>query len=327
MLLWDSYSVCSVPYSSGIKRKGYVYDRSVVFSRFSLAADVVAAAEPESGTYRHCLPLIIFDCDHDIWFIVQSDKDDRQMIVLKLFLALFLSMAAFTFYWWYKCRNPYKLEMVIGKKGSGKTTDIQRRTFDGLARGWTVYSSTPVAGARLFDPKTLAMSSLPENSLVLIDEAGIIWHNRDYKNFGGDMKNYFKLQRHYKHKVVLYSQSWDVDKVLRELCDTIWIMKNYFGCYSISRHVIRTISVISAKDMRGEGHIADDLQYDPLIFFWCGAVRFTFIPKYMPFFDSYEVEEKPRAEYKELPIPDVKCLFGRPKIMKLQQKEKRKRSA
>lgn len=227
------------------------------------------------------------------------------MIVIKWLLILFFCFAAFTFYWWYRLRNPFKLEMVIGKKGAGKTTDITKRCLEYKKKGWHVYSSAPVAGCRYFDARNLGITGLPPYSLVLIDEAGIIWHNRDFKNFKGEIKDYFKLQRHYKHKVVLYSQSWDVDKVLRELCDTIWIMKCHAACYSISRRVIRDIAVISAKDMRGEGYIADDLYYDSLFFFWCGSVRFTFIPKYMKYFDSFETAPLPDTEYVEVPMPEV----------------------
>lgn len=246
------------------------------------------------------------------------------MMFFKCFFLLFFSLVAFTAFWWYKTRNPYKLEMVIAKKGGGKTTDIQKRTFDGLARGWYVYSSAPVAGARHFDAKNMGISDLPPNSLILIDEAGIIWHNRDFKNFKGDIKDYFKLQRHYRHKVVLYSQSWDVDKVLRELCDNIWIMKNYFGCYSISRRVIRSITVVSAKEMRGEGYIADDLHYDSLLFWWCGAVRFTFIPKYIPYFDSFETTPKAPMEYTEIPIPDVPWYKTPKEVRKIKRLEHKK---
>lgn len=243
------------------------------------------------------------------------------MIFFKLISTALVFAIVWTIYWWYQTRNPYKLDMVIAKKGGGKTTDIQKRTFDGLAHGWTVYSTAPVAGARHFDAKNMGISDLPENSLVLIDEAGIIWHNRDFKNFKGDIKDYFKLQRHYKHKVVLYSQSWDVDKVLRELCDNIWIMKNFFGCYSISRRVVRSITVVSAKEMRGEGYIADDLNYDSLLFFWCGSVRFTFIPKYIPYFDSFETTPKAPMEYTEIPIPDIAWYRTPKEVRKIKRKE------
>lgn len=248
-------------------------------------------------------------------------------MILKIIFAVFIGFVLFTAYWWYKCRNPYKLTMIIGKKGAGKTTDIQRRTFEALSKGWTVYSTCAVAGARLIDAKQLGISSLPPNSLILIDEAGIIWNNRDYKEFNGDMRRYFKLQRHAKHRIVLYSQAWDTDVTLRRLCDELWLMKNLFNCYSVSRRILRSITLISAEKMQGEGQIADDLKYDSLLFFWCGSVRFTFIPKYMNYFDSFEMEEKPPLEYKELPIPEVKGLFGVPREIKKIKKIQMKKSA
>ena len=248
------------------------------------------------------------------------------MMFFKIIIFSFMCLVIFTAYWWYQCRNPYKLEMVIAKKGGGKTTDIQKRTFEGLAKGWHVYSTAPVAGARHFNAQHMGISDLPPNSLILIDEAGIIWHNRDFKNFKGTIKDYFKLQRHYRHKVVLYSQSWDVDKVLRELCDNIWIMKNYFGFLSVSRRVIRTITVVSAKEMRGEGYIADDLHYDSLLFFWCGSVRCTFIPKYIPYFDSFETEPKSPMAYTEIPIPEVPW-HKTPKVVRRIKKHQEKKSA
>lgn len=235
------------------------------------------------------------------------------MMFLRFVILVFLGFSAFTLFWWLKCRNPYKLVMIIGKKGSGKTTDIQRRTFEALANGWEVYSTCAVSGARLIDANNLAMSSLPPNSLILIDEAGIIWNNREFKGFNADIRKYFKLQRHAKHKIVLYSQAWDVDVTLRRLCDELWLMKNLFGCYSISRRILRTISLVSAEKMQGEGQIVDDLRYDSLLFFWCGSIRFTFVPKYMKYFNSFEMEELPPMGYTEIPIPEVK---GAPRVVK-----------
>lgn len=246
------------------------------------------------------------------------------MKFLTFVLIAFLGLSGFTLYWWWRCRNPYKLVMVIGKKGAGKTTDIQKRTFEALANGWDVYSSCAVSGAKLIDPHKLSISSLPPNSLILLDEAGIIWSNRDYKNFNGPMREYFKLQRHAKHKVVLYSQAWDVDVTLRRLCDELWLMKNLFGCYSISRRIIRTIALVSAEKMQGEGQIVDDLRYDSLLFFWCGSIRFTFVPKYMKYFNSFEMAEKPAMDFKEIPIPSVK---NPPKVVKKIQKRRLKESA
>ena len=51
-----------------------------------------------------------------------------------LFLFLFLSFHMI------KYRNPYKLYMVFGKKGSGKTTLMTKLAFQYRKKGWKVYS-------------------------------------------------------------------------------------------------------------------------------------------------------------------------------------------
>lgn len=47
----------------------------------------------------------------------------------------------------------------------------------------------------------------------------MIWDNRGFKNFPTEVRDYFKLQRHYKHVVILASQTFDVDKKIRDLAD------------------------------------------------------------------------------------------------------------
>ena len=51
----------------------------------------------------------------------------------------------------YLYRNPYKLIMVFGKKGSGKTTLIAKLTYKYLKKGRPVYSTVPIPGAYLFN--------------------------------------------------------------------------------------------------------------------------------------------------------------------------------
>ena len=60
------------------------------------------------------------------------------IIVLEL-----LAFAAFIFIIWHvmKYRNPYKLYMVFGKKGSGKTTLMTKLALQYQKKGWRVYLS------------------------------------------------------------------------------------------------------------------------------------------------------------------------------------------
>ena len=47
--------------------------------------------------------------------------------------------------------NPYKLIMVFGKKGSGKTTYLTKEALKAIKRGTKVYSTVKIPGTNFFD--------------------------------------------------------------------------------------------------------------------------------------------------------------------------------
>ena len=100
-----------------------------------------------------------------------------------------------------KYANPYRLIMVFGKKGSGKTTLIAKLTVKYLRRGWKVYSTVPIPGALLFNAKDIGKVMFDANTVMFIDEGGILFDNRNFKAFREDTRDWFKLQRHYRVKV------------------------------------------------------------------------------------------------------------------------------
>ena len=76
-------------------------------------------------------------------------------------------------------RNPYKLVMIFGKKGSGKSTLMTKIAVKALKKKKRVYSSTPIPGCYLIDPTTdIGFNHIPPDSVILIDEVGTIWDNR-----------------------------------------------------------------------------------------------------------------------------------------------------
>lgn len=192
------------------------------------------------------------------------------------------------FAWAY--RNPYKLIMVFGKKGSGKTTLIAKLTYRYLKKGVPVYSTVPIPGAYFFDVKEIGFSMFPENCVIFIDEVGMIWDNRNFKNFMTEVRDYFKLQRHYKNTVYLFSQSFDVDIKLRNLTDSMYLVRTYFNVISVARRVDRNITIVHPSG-EGESRIADDLNFAPLLALWTRPVRLTWIPTWVKYFDSFEVPE------------------------------------
>lgn len=201
-----------------------------------------------------------------------------------------------------KFRNPYKLIMVFGKKGSGKTTLITKLAQQYIRKGIPVYSTIDVPGCRIFDVSQVGLCNFPEESVVFIDEVGMIWDNRQYKNFSNNVRDWFKLQRHNKVAVYLFSQTFDVDVKLRNLTDYMYLVQNHFGVLSIARKIKRGIVIVDA-DGQSEARIADSLEFEPFILSLFGfrSQIWTWIPAWTKYFDSFDLPEKPPMAYREVP--------------------------
>ena len=206
--------------------------------------------------------------------------------------------------------NPYKLIMIFGKKGSGKTTLLVKNILHHQKEGWTVYCTIPVniPGVRYFDINDFGLVRLPEQSSLHVDEVGMIWDNRDFKNFKTHTRDYFKLHRHYKNKITLYSQTFDVDLKIRNLVDIMYMCRNIGNVFSIAHRITRKLVVVEPTG-ESEGRIADGYQLDPLWLVLLGmkVTYFTYIPKYTKYFNSFALDhELPEAEYTEVPLPEPK---------------------
>ena len=189
-----------------------------------------------------------------------------------------------------KFHNPYKLIMVFGKKGSGKSTLIAKLAIQAIRKGRVVYSTVPVPGARLFDVRYIGHNNIPPESVVFIDEVGMIWDNRDFKNFRPEVRDWFKLQRHNRVTVYLFSQTFDVDVKLRNLTDYMYLVQNHFSIFSIARKIKRGIVIVN-PDGQSEARIADSLEFEPffLSLFGLKSCIFTFVPHWVKYFDSFSL--------------------------------------
>jgi nucleoside-triphosphatase THEP1 len=183
--------------------------------------------------------------------------------------------------------NPYKLIMYIGKRGAGKSTTLTKIAHKYMKMEVPVYSTMAINGAYQLDYKDIGQYELPKNSVLLIDEVGMIWDNRKFKEFSDDVRNWFKLQRHRRITVYMFSQAYDVDVKLRKLVDTLYIIDNKFRVFSYAKRISTKI-IINKSTAEASSKIDEDLVLDPLFFFWAGTRKLTFIPKYVKFFDSYE---------------------------------------
>lgn len=196
--------------------------------------------------------------------------------------------------------NPYKLTMVFGKKGSGKTTLLAKLAIKYLRQGIPVYSTEDIPGTYKLDPALIGTVAFPEGAVVLVDEVGMIWDNRNFKSFSAAVRDWFKLQRHYKLHVYLFSQTFDVDKKIRDLVDDMYLVERKFRVFSYAKRIICKPQLIEA-DADHPSQIVENLVFDSLFWCWCGSRRFTFIPKYAKFFDSFSVPALTDYAFEQIP--------------------------
>lgn len=192
--------------------------------------------------------------------------------------------------------NPYKMYLVFGKKGSGKSTYLVKLALRYLKRGWVVYTNMEelfIPGVRHFNVQHLGDFVPEAHSLLLLDEVGMIWDNRDYKVFKPQVRDFFKLQRHYRVICYMASQTFDVDKKLRDLCDGMFLHTNFARVFTLGKRITRKV-VLTASSSEAESRISEDLVMCP---FWDWTL--TYIPKYAKHFDSHTVPEKPFLKYQE----------------------------
>lgn len=212
-------------------------------------------------------------------------------------VSLFLNVATL------KYRNPYKLTMIFGKKGSGKSTTLTRIALDALKAGKAVYANIPLPGAYLIKESDIGFFDIPPESVLIVDEAGMIWDNRHFKNFKPEVRDWFKLQRHHRVRVYLASQTFDIDKKIRDLCDDMYLVDCRFRLFAYGRRILRKITLTKPVG-DSESRITEELQFDSILFFWCGSRMITLIPRYAGVFDSFQVARlpQPRVPWSQSPL-------------------------
>lgn len=195
--------------------------------------------------------------------------------------------------------NPYKLYLVFGKKGSGKSSYLVKLAMRYQKKKYIVY--TNMADIMLPDVRIINTDDLGDfvpvsNSVLLIDEAGIVYDNRKYKQFKDSTRDFYKYQRHYKVVCYLATQNYDIDKKLRDLVDGMFLCQNIATVFCLLRPIRKKITLTEATS-EGESRITENLKFQS-IFSW----KVFYIPKYGKFFESFIAPEKPELQFK---IPET----------------------
>lgn len=202
-----------------------------------------------------------------------------------------------------KYLNPYKLTMVFGKKGSGKSSLLAKLAVEYQKKGWPVFSTEHIPGCYVVNYEDIGFVEFPENSVLLVDEVGMIWDNRNYKNFKPEVRDWFKLQRHRRVKVYLFSQTFDVDKKIRDLTDDMYLVEKKLRVFSYAKRILKK-TVLNKSTAESPSKLDEDLEFDSILFCWCGSRRFTFIPKYVKYFDSFICDPLEERNFEYVPPLD-----------------------
>lgn len=177
----------------------------------------------------------------------------------------------------------FDLTLLVGKKGTGKTTLLTKLALQYSKKGWIVYSNVKLPNSILFNPNDLLTKITPQPySLFLFDEGGLVFNNRDFKSFPKNLLFFFKMQRHYKCKVFIASQSLDIDKKVRDLLDYIWYMKRFFHLV-----VYRPLTTYLYVDDTPQNSDNICFAYKFMSIF---TTRFLFAPKWWKYFNSFSLE-------------------------------------
>ena len=164
-----------------------------------------------------------------------------------------------------------------------------------MQKGYKVFSNVEIFGTYKFDPEEFGFVQFPPKSVILIDEVSLIWDNRNFKSFKPEVARYLRLMRHYKNIVFMFSQSFDVDKKIRDLCDQMYLASNIFGFLSVARKIKKTPTLHQPSEgsdgsRQQEGFITENYTFYPPSEWIC-----TYIPRYIKFFNSFEVDPMPNV--------------------------------
>ena len=165
----------------------------------------------------------------------------------------------------------YKIYIYFGLPGAGKTTFAAWLARRANKNQRDVYSNFPLKGCYELNPKEDLGFYHIEESDIIIDEAGLDYNNRDYKNTPKENIYFFKYHRHYKDNVYVFSQSYeDMDITIRRLAAKFFLMRpSIIPFFVVRKEICRGIGIDE------NGQIIDKFAFIP---WWQGGNKWIFCP-------------------------------------------------
>lgn len=177
---------------------------------------------------------------------------------------------------------------IFGSPGAGKTCVLAMLNRYFLKKGYNTFSNFPLLGSTQINDEDLGYYSF-SHGVILLDEAGIIFNNRDACNKRGLMQDknrlsYWRLIRHdHVHAVFIVSQTWDdVDKKLRDICNNYFLIKKY-AIFTLIRPIYKKVDIDAISHQPTDFFVFD--------IFW--SWRLCLRRKYFKDFNSYSMKDLP----------------------------------
>lgn len=187
----------------------------------------------------------------------------------------------------------YPLEIYFGLPGSGKTTIANSIVQWCYKHKITVYSNVPLSGALKLSCSLLGKIDYSE-CYMIIDEAGIEFNNRNFKSFNSDQLLFFKLHRHYRVRIAVFSQTYnDMDLKIRSLADRLYLVRKSLIPYHISITTIRKRIMVD-----NDTHDIVDGYFIDTFLMQIFTSKRIFSPLHWKGFDSFDAPALPKAEPK-----------------------------
>lgn len=188
---------------------------------------------------------------------------------------------------------PHILSIYFGVPGTGKTTFATWLVRNELKNHCLPpVSNVPITGALELDVKKDIGVYNIENRKIIIDEAAIEYNNRRYKDMLDREIEYFKLHRHFRTSIDVFSQSHeDCDITLRRLAQKYYVLTRVTPWFILRREIIRKVGIDENTHQ-----VIDCYSWKP---FFAGGWKFIFAPRLWKYFNTVAHPDLPEKQWTE----------------------------